>query len=334
MNKWLITLLLAPWLLIQAHAADLAAMEEEAAAARAEMADAAQRLAEAERRLAELRGERIGRVFFQRAPAMAFGGLADDTRYSILFHPGPGPDDRRSWIGVVLGDDDPAGGVTVMGLTPGGPARKAGLQRGDVIRAVNGQVLGASGAAELRELLQDIEPGAEVMIAVDRDGERLELPVETTTPGRQLGIELEKIRELVEDGLAGHRTRIMQRSEGFPIDVFELPGAEVVLRPGMILGRGADLVANHPGLAPYFGTGDGVLVVRIADDNPLGLKPGDVILRINEEEVTRPVDVGRNLMRLEPGTEITLDIIREGRDQRLEGRTPDRRLGWRWTFRE
>ncbi|MFW5816600.1 MAG: PDZ domain-containing protein, partial [Wenzhouxiangella sp.] len=92
------------------------------------------------------------------------------------------------------------------------------------------------------------------------------------------------------------------------------------------LGRETDLVSNHAGLADYFGTEQGVLVLRIAEDNPLQLRSGDVILTIDGEAVARPVDVGRLVMTRQPDEEVSLELMRAGRQIEVVGTIPESSL--------
>jgi serine protease Do len=55
----------------------------------------------------------------------------------------------RAWIGIYPQNQD--GGVALTGVVPGGPGEKAGLQRGDVVLSVDGEVV-----STLRELYQAI----------------------------------------------------------------------------------------------------------------------------------------------------------------------------------
>jgi membrane-associated protease RseP (regulator of RpoE activity) len=59
-------------------------------------------------------------------------------------------------------------GVLVGGVEPGGPAAKAGIQVGDVIRAVDGQAVAEPSA--LRLAVAAIKPGDRVKLNVLRDG--------------------------------------------------------------------------------------------------------------------------------------------------------------------
>ena len=90
------------------------------------------------------------------------------------------------------------------------------------------------------------------------------------------------------------------------------------------LGADTDLIGNHDGLQDYFGTGDGVIVLRIDDDNPLGLRDGDVILTLDRETVNSPVELARQLMRRNPGESVALEVMRNGVLTEAGGEIPER----------
>jgi C-terminal processing protease CtpA/Prc len=81
---------------------------------------------------------------------------------------------NRAMIGVIMGESDAENGVSVIGLTPGGPAEIAGLQKGDVITAVNGRALNVvediAGAEIIKDEISSLEPGDEVQLQLERDG--------------------------------------------------------------------------------------------------------------------------------------------------------------------
>lgn len=72
---------------------------------------------------------------------------------------------RRAWLGFYPQSNDD--GVVVTGVVPGGPAERAGLQRGDLILSVDGQPV-----ASLRELYTQVwrkGPGEPLSLRVLRD---------------------------------------------------------------------------------------------------------------------------------------------------------------------
>src|SRR5690348_2787273 len=71
---------------------------------------------------------------------------------------------HRGFLGVDLDDDrDDDSGVTLSGVTPGGPADKGGLREGDVITGINGKSFKASddesASDKLVEFMHDTKPG-------------------------------------------------------------------------------------------------------------------------------------------------------------------------------
>ena len=67
--------------------------------------------------------------------------------------------------------------LTVAGFSPGSDAERE-LEEGDVIRALDG--VAVPDLPELRDRLQLVEPGEDVVVGVERDGESLDVPVTTS----------------------------------------------------------------------------------------------------------------------------------------------------------
>ena len=67
-------------------------------------------------------------------------------------------------------------GVVIENVVEGSPAAKAGVQKGDVIVAVNDQAIAAP--QELTRRIVGTAPGTRVQISVLRKGKPLQLPVE------------------------------------------------------------------------------------------------------------------------------------------------------------
>lgn len=75
----------------------------------------------------------------------------------------------RAYLGVVIDQRNTAQGAVITEVAPGTPAEKAGLQRGDVITAVNGTKL--NGQTPLGSVLDPLKPGDTVTLTVNRNGE-------------------------------------------------------------------------------------------------------------------------------------------------------------------
>jgi S1-C subfamily serine protease len=191
-------------------------------------------------------------------------------------------------------------GTVVQGVTPGSPAEKAGIKAGDVIVAVDGQRLqdSADGGADedstsrILKLLRRTKPGQQIEVQYRR------------------GSESRKTAVLVESRHAsggyafhdGHRT----------VRVVELPGGWLEL----------ELAAINPELGEYFGTPRGLLVLHSSNAGDVKLKPGDVILKIGEEEPSTPTQAVRLLRSYEPGQSIPVEVLRQKKKQMLALQIP------------
>jgi serine protease Do len=111
---------------------------------------------------------------------------------------------RRPWIGARLEEprtENPrdliARGATVASITPGSPAERAGLRRGDVITRVRTRAV--RNRFDWDAALLDLRVGDQVPLAVRRDGAQLELTVtiadlpEVSAPKVQVLRELELV---------------------------------------------------------------------------------------------------------------------------------------------
>ena len=61
--------------------------------------------------------------------------------------------------------------VIVAAVSPGSPAERAGLRRGDIITRVDDEPI--AGGGDLRRALRDRSPGTEVTLSVQRGSERV-----------------------------------------------------------------------------------------------------------------------------------------------------------------
>ncbi len=82
---------------------------------------------------------------------------------------------RGPWLGVVADPRHKGPGYAVRQVIKAGPAEKAGLQAGDVIREFD--ETGIRQAADLPRCLRNMQPGGRVPVVVERHGTRFELEV-------------------------------------------------------------------------------------------------------------------------------------------------------------
>ena len=233
--------------------------------------------------------------------------------------------DKRGRIGVVVDTRaNEAGdkiGARVEGITPGGPAEKAGLKAGDVITRFNTTALGGVESEED----EDSGPGMK-LISLAR---RLE-PGDTVAIEYRRGTDSRKATLVAED--IGDDTRVempdMGRMEGmFPkMDMPE--GRTFTFAFGSPWG-GIEMVSLNPDLGDYFGTREGVLVVRAPEDSSLTLKGGDVIVSIGGRKPSSPEQAMRILRSYDTGETVTIDVLRKKGHVNVTWKVPDEERRYR-----
>jgi serine protease Do len=180
---------------------------------------------------------------------------------------------RRGMLGVniqnITGDtaqalDLPeASGVLVSNVRAGSAADKAGVKRGDIITAINGEKIDDGNV--LRNKIAGTLPGSDVRISILRDGGNIELTA--------------KLDEFDTETAAAQ-----PESQG--------PGGEQNAQPAGRLG--VTLQPVNPQLARQFGTGDekeGLVVTDLDQAGAAadaGIARGDIILEVNRQPVTTP----------------------------------------------
>lgn len=206
-------------------------------------------------------------------------------------------------------------GALVTDLPDEGPAAEAGLQTDDVIVSWNGARV--ESAAQLRRLVGETPAGRSVDLGYVREGGQRSATVvladRTSTvtrwsPRGELDADVRsRLREL-RDG-HGHFQMFMQ---------------------GGRLGVGVQNLGDQ--LAEYFGADDGgVLVTSVREDSPAadaGLRAGDVILRVDDENVEDPRDLVDAIARSEAG-EIELRVLRDRQERTIRATLPERPEGVR-----
>ena len=88
---------------------------------------------------------------------------------------------------------------------------------------------------------------------------------------------------------------------------------------GRMAGFGLELTELNPGLAEYFSTDEGLLVLDVDEDSTLGLRPGDVILAIDGRDVEDRGDVRRILGSYKDEETVSFSVVRKGQEILVEG---------------
>lgn len=218
----------------------------------------------------------------------------------------------RARLGVNV--ENAEDGARVVGVTPGSGAADAGIETGDVIVSIDGTTLAQGGGREPAEVLidvmRDVEPEQGVLLRVLRDGRVEELTVLPKRGG--FGNVFAAAPGSITPAPNGERAFIR---------LPDMPAMPRILNlPGMFSGpfRELELVTLTPALGAYFGTDEGLLVVRAPENDALELMDGDVILDIGGRTPTSPEHAMRILATFEPGETLRLTIMRQQRRETLE----------------
>ena len=227
---------------------------------------------------------------------------------------------RRVMLGINIGPAPAAsgGGVHVMGVTPGGPAERAGIRSGDLITTIDGVDLTGGGPGEgmarLSDRMENVAAGDELALTVRRGDADLQFVVAPAELGPMMmafGVDGEGLEFDFSD------LEELEALKNFELHADDAGG--FAFRFGSAGHWGdMELVTLTPDLGRYFDADAGLLVVRAPGDASLGLRDGDVILGIDGRQPTDPGHAMRILRTYEAGERLTLDIIRERQRQQLE----------------
>ena len=190
----------------------------------------------------------------------------------------------RGWLGVMIQEvtpdlaqsfnlDKPRGAL-VGQVLPNSPAAVAGVKVGDIITAFNGQNIEQS--RELPPLVGRIRPGVNVAMSVMRDGKNQELTL--------------KLEELPEEGKTASQAIAMPPTKS---------------RLGVAV---ADLAKQQ------IQDGMNGVVVQDVDDGPAanaGIRPGDIITRINNVDINDSAQFATLVKELPSGRPIPVLILRD-----------------------
>jgi membrane-associated protease RseP (regulator of RpoE activity) len=164
----------------------IAEQEAQIAEAQRQVAEASRAMAEAARALEEQRRDQNGDMELARAElSRAHRALSEASREVAMAHRDAEISRRvatrvqtinlgdRAVIGVLLGEANERG-ITLAGVSPGGPAEEAGLKKGDILTSIRETDLTDMTEDEARtallQTMTDVKPGEEIRIAYIRDG--------------------------------------------------------------------------------------------------------------------------------------------------------------------
>jgi len=249
---------------------------------------------------------------------------------------------KKPRLGVVVNTDaneetDPVGAL-LTGVTPGGAAEEAGVQAGDIVVRFNGKpVAGKNPEADedespaglrLLEFAKEMKEGEKVTLEVRRGKETKSY---TFSP-RALGPQTWVFRDGQIPGLEGLKDlkdlEKLKELENLEIDIPDIP--EILMLHGG--GRlDMEMVSLNPQLGEYFGTTEGILVVRAPKDPAMKLLGGDVILKIGDRVPKSPSQAMRILSSYEAGETVNIEVMRKQKKQPVTFKMPESKDHLQWT---
>ncbi|HEX2115308.1 MAG TPA: PDZ domain-containing protein, partial [Alphaproteobacteria bacterium] len=219
---------------------------------------------------------------------------------------------RRGWLGVniqtvtdeiaeSLGLDKPKGAL-VARVTENGPADKAKIQSGDVVTKFDGKDV--TDMRRLPRIVAETPVDKTVPVTVWRKGKEVQLQV--------------KVGELEETEQVAAVPRNNRQTQ---------PGPQ----GGAVEALGMSLAPITPELRDRFEIGEktkGVVITKVEDGSPAaerGLRPGEVIVEINQEQVTNPQQVANKVQEAKTqGRRGVLVMVDRQGEQRFVGLSVDK----------
>ena len=239
-------------------------------------------------------------------------------------------------------------GALVQAIAPNGPAARAGLRSGDIITSLNGHSLVSPRAAldrgesspgiRLIEIAALIAPGDTVPVEFRRGAQRRTVLIVAGDDPALTWVSPEGFWgyvagdnpvEAMRSAEGGMRRTVMAGPgprDSLRVRLETPPGfSRERLPPPMMFMIGSpladlELAPMNPGLGRYFGTAEGILVISIPSGSHLGLKAGDVVLRVNGRTLAGPAHLLRILRSYDYAEPVKFDIVRMKKLQTISGR--------------
>lgn len=225
-------------------------------------------------------------------------------------------------------------GVLINDVVDDSPAAAAGLEAGDVILEFDGKEI--SGSKSLTKAVRATSPGDEVALTILHNGTRQATHVELgKAKARRFTYSFDTDSDAPDVEFFGHGDHAGHGNVWVDDDGGERKVIVITDKDDSDRGfMGVELDNLNDQLGEYFGAkdGKGALISKVSDDSPAaaaGLRAGDVILKVDGEEIDDAGDVHEAMADTEPEQEIEVAILRKGKKKTVKvtlGEAPERSI--------
>lgn len=238
-------------------------------------------------------------------------------------------DNAKGWLGIYIQNIDQdlkesenlpsTDGIYVVGVMKDSPAKKAGLQKGDVILQFDGH--NAKSVRSLTADIEDCEPGESKTIVIQRDGDKKTLSV--VVGKGESEDEFTWTEDVTPPGVPDMGEMMLPDApRAFAFSLGELSNSRI----------GVSLYELSDQLADYFGAKNGgVLINEVIEDGPAakaGLKAGDVIVQVDHKPVKDVSAVRRAIQKKDGGDIATVTVMRRGNEEKTVDVTVEESETW------
>ena len=282
--------------------------------------------------------------------AEVFEWNTDDDMHKVFIKKGEHGDKeiKIAMDKMVVGNDKPMLGFYVDVQDDGwhvtkiiekSGAEAAGIKEGDIVTKIAGQDMTSQKGDKSKKEAPKYEEGEKVKVELLRDSKKMKFDVEAKKLEHKIVIhdmlkdkdEHFKWIEKFDDGDFNKEVKVMVFGDDqfkfneedinivFPEDMSEF---KFFVSDGKstskLLGKHHEMSSMSDDLSEYFDTNGGVLVLHVDESNVFGLKDGDVIKSVDDNDVSSPKDVVKYLIKAEDQEKIKLKVVRHKKNKTLK----------------
>lgn len=257
-----------------------------------------------------------GVFYFQGAPAPPAPPMAPNPPAVVFGHGGVYLGVGVQEIGAERGRElklSDVHGVELTRVEKDSPAAKAGLQVGDVVLEYNGQRV--EGVQQFQRMVKETPADRQVKLLISRNGATQTVTATVGVRKRQAMVLHREFGDLGEGRWREDMERLQRELGGLRMHLPDTPSVHMMWRSGRL---GIEAESIGPQLASFFGVKDGVLVRSVNKDTPAekaGIQAGDVITKVDGQEVTTPSEITERIGALGEKKTFPVTLTRDKKEK-------------------